>query len=123
MAQGLGAKELAFLGDAVFELMLRERLVANGASYANLGKLAARYANANAQAYMYRAIFDNLTDDEQAVLKRGRNLHSASRSKNADVIAYRHSTGLEALFGFLHANGSQVRLREVFDMCMAVWEG
>lgn len=117
-----GTKELAFLGDAVFELMLRERLVSENIPFAMLGKTAAEYANARAQANMYHRIYDKLTSLERSIIKRGRNLHGISRSKNACVSEYRHSTGLEVLFGYLYKEGNVERLREVFEMCMATAE-
>jgi len=111
---------LAYLGDAVFELRVREMLLArnpNGASLWELNRQARSYVNATAQATMYHAIFNMLMEDEQAVIKRGRNLHTTSRAKNADATAYRHATGLEALFGYLYEKGDTNRLNTLFMQC------
>lgn len=110
---------LAYLGDAVFELMVREMLLRSfpDITIHALNRRARAYVSATAQAAMYHAVFPLLTPDEQAMAKRGRNLHTASRAKNADVTAYRHATGLEALFGWLHEKGEQGRLGEVFGLC------
>jgi len=118
LAQGVGTGELAYLGDAVFELMVRDMLVKSGVPYHSLSRRAKDYVSAVAQSAMYHRIFGHLTEDEQAVIKRGRNLHSASRAKSACVSEYRHSTGLEALFGFLHIHGEFERLGEIFEMCI-----
>ena len=122
MAQGVGVRlgvaELAYLGDAVFELMVRDMLIKSGVPFASLNKQAKKYVSALGQSEMYHRIFDQLSAEEQAVMKRGRNLHSASRSKNAGVVEYRHATGLEALFGQLYAEGQFERLKEVFDLCL-----
>ena len=118
-----GTASLAYLGDAVFELRVREMLLArnpNGVSLRELNRQARQYVSAMAQGQMYHAIFDLLTEDEQAVIKRGRNLHNTSRAKNADVAAYRHATGLETLFGWLHENHHHERITTLFDLCVSI---
>jgi len=117
---------LAYLGDAVFELRVREMLLTrnpNGVSLRELNRQARAYVSAMAQAQMYHAIFDTLSEDEQAVIKRGRNLHNTSRAKNADVAAYRHATGLEALFGWLYERNNIERIGALFELCIAVEQG
>ena len=117
MEKVIGTKELAYLGDAVFELMVREKLIAENIPFSSLNGIADKYVNAKAQSEMYHRIFTKLTNIEQSIIKRGRNLHTATRSKAACVSEYRHATGLEVLFGYLYANGELDRLREVFEMC------
>lgn len=119
MAQGIGVAELAYLGDAVFELMVRDMLVNAGVPFKELNNIAKMYVSATAQGEMYHSIFDSLPDEEQAIMKRGRNLHGVSRSKSAKVSEYRHATGLEVLFGHLHYTCNQDRLHEIFKMCTA----
>ena len=114
----IGTRELAYLGDAVFELMVREKLIAEGIPFRLLGILSDKYVCAKSQSEMYHRIFTKLTHIEQSIIKRGRNLHGATRSKSACVSEYRHATGLEVLFGYLHANGETDRLAEVFEMCV-----
>ena len=116
MAQGIA--ELAYLGDAVFELFVRDMLIKKGISFHDLSPQARNYVSATPQSQMYHKIFDKLSAEEQAVMKRGRNLHSSSRSKSAGVSDYRHATGLEALFGYLHSQGKHDRLAEVFSLCI-----
>jgi len=117
-AVDLSTAELAYLGDAVFELMVRDMLLNQNVPFGALNRRAKAYVSAVAQAGMYHKIFPGLSQREQAAIKRGRNLHNVSRSKNADVSAYRHATGLEALFGHLYHNGEMERLMEVFAMCV-----
>jgi ribonuclease-3 family protein len=112
---------LAYLGDAVFELYVREMLLSQNETSAStqaLNRKARTYVSASAQAAMYHAVFPFLNEAEQAVMKRGRNLHAASRAKNADAISYRHATGLEALFGYLYERGEQERVNELFALCI-----
>jgi len=110
--------ELAYLGDAVFELMVRDMLLKNGIPFRDMSRRAKDYVSAVAQNAMYHKIFDLLSEDEKCIMKRGRNLHSASRAKSARVSEYRHATGLEVLFGYLHDSGQVARLSEVFEMCI-----
>ncbi|MCL2356048.1 MAG: ribonuclease III [Defluviitaleaceae bacterium] len=115
----LGTAELAYLGDAIFELLVREKLLRDGVTFRNISRRARDFVSATAQAAMYHRVFSALSEEEQAIAKRGRNLHSTSRAKNAAVTDYRHATGLEAVFGFLHNNGESARLAEVFELCTA----
>ena len=117
MEKNIGTKELAYLGDAVFELMVREKLISENIPFSSLNSIADKYVNAKAQSEMYHRIFTKLTNIEQSIIKRGRNLHTATRPKTACVSEYRHATGLEVLFGYLYANGKLGRLREVFELC------
>ena len=113
-----GAAELAYLGDAVFELLVRDMLLQQGVPFRDMSRRAKDYVSAVAQGAMYHRIFDALTEDEQAIMKRGRNLHSVSRAKSARVSEYRHATGLEMLFGYLHHQGDFARLNEIFALCV-----
>jgi len=116
LAQGVA--EFAYLGDAVFELMVRDMLLNQGVPFRDMSRRAKDYVSAVAQGAMYHKIFDALTEEEQCIMKRGRNLHSASRAKSAGVSEYRHATGLEALFGYLHHKGDFARLNQVFELCI-----
>jgi len=115
----LNAAEMAYLGDAVFELMVRDMLLREGVPFRIISRSTREYVSAPAQAAMYHKIFPELSQEEQGVMKRGRNLHSFSRAKNAGVLEYRHATGLEALFGWLYQSGDKSRLEAVFEMCVA----
>lgn len=110
--------ELAYLGDAVFELLVREKLLCEGLPFRAINLRAKSYVSAHAQAEMYHKVFPALSPEEQSIMKRGRNLHTLSRAKNAGVSEYRHATGLEVLFGYLHKNGEIARLNKIFEICI-----
>ena len=105
---------LAFIGDAVYEVFVRARVLAEANTSANmLHKKAIAYVKAAAQARAAKALLDTLTEDELAAFKRGRNAKSATVPKNADLTDYRYATGLEALFGYLYLSGESERLNEL----------
>lgn len=105
---------LAYLGDAVYELIVRENLVREGNRQVNkLHKEATHYVSAAAQAELMMAIEDKLTDEEKAIFKRGRNATSHSTPKNQDVLDYRKATGFEALIGWLYLKGDMDRIFEL----------
>ena len=114
---------LAYMGDAVFEMYVRKYLLMPGnRKVSALNVQARKYVSAPAQAKMYHHIEPSLTEMEKVVMKRGRNLHSSSKAKNADMSDYRHATGLEALFGYLFLNEEHERLMEVFELCLKTIE-
>lgn len=105
---------LAYLGDAVYELIVRERVLAEGNRQVNkLHKESTKYVNAAAQAELIMRIEDKLTDEEKAIYKRGRNANAHAAPKNQDVIAYRKSTGFEALIGWLYLRNDMDRIMEL----------
>ena len=105
---------LAYLGDAVYELIVRERVLAEGNRQVNkLHKESTKYVNAAAQAELIMRIEDKLTDEEKAIYKRGRNANAHAAPKNRDVIAYRKSTGFEALIGWLYLRNDMDRIMEL----------
>ena len=105
---------LAFVGDGVYELMVRERLVclANRPNK-ELHKLSVAQVRAEAQATAMDTLMPHLTEQELAVYKRGRNAHT-SRNTNG----YHKATGLEALFGYLYLSGELERVRELFTLTL-----
>ncbi len=110
---------LAFLGDAAFELRVREKLLEQGnAPVQQLHRKAVSFVCAEAQSRAVELLEGLLTEEEAQVFKRGRNTHSHP-PKNADVADYRRATGLETLFGYLHLCGSLDRERELFEI---IWE-
>ena len=119
-----GPLALAFVGDGVYELYVRTRLMRAGSLQANkLHRLATQYVKAGAQAASVRAILDKLSEEEGAVYRRGRNAKSATVPKNVDVAEYRMATGFEALLGYLYLSGRAERLREIMELaCGAVEE-
>ena len=114
---------LAFMGDAVFELMVRTIVVTAGnTAPEKLHKRTTRLVKAESQAIMGHGIFEELSEEEQSVYRRGRNAQSYTHAKNASVSDYRHATGLEALFGYLYLTGRQERMIELMKRCIEVFE-
>lgn len=112
---------LAYLGDAVYEVYVREHLLAMGMSKPNrLQKKATAYVSAKAQAGLIKLMEDQqlLTAEEWEFFKRGRNANSYTHAKHTSVITYRISTGFEALIAYLKLSGQQERLDEVCHWCL-----
>lgn len=102
---------LAYIGDAIYELVIRTIVVERSNTSANnLHKKAVRYVNAGTQAQMIEALREELSEEERAIYKRGRNAKSYTTAKNASVIDYRKATGFEALCGYLYLTGRQERM-------------
>ncbi len=109
------AAALAYLGDSVLELCVRERLVQMGlSSSAALNKKALEYVRASKQAEAMKRILPLLSEEEEAVFRRGRNIGHTNRPKSATVAEYRSATGMEALFGWLHLAGRRERIQALF---------
>lgn len=112
----LNSLALAYLGDAVYELMVRSRLCLNGIPTSKkLHQAALSYVAAPAQAEAAQTIQPLFTSEEQDVFRRGKNTHTAAIPQNASREEYRIATGLEALFGWLYLNGRKDRLCQLFD--------
>jgi ribonuclease-3 family protein len=108
---------LAFVGDVVFELLVRERLVANGdRPVGQLHNMAVTQVKASAQAVAYHLLEPVLDEEEMSILKRGRNSHSVHPPKNSHPQDYRKATGVEALFGYLYLKGRAQRVEELFEL-------
>lgn len=102
---------LAYLGDGVYELMIRARVVSQGNMPVNkMNRKSTSLVKAQAQANMIRLLEPELTDEERAVFKRGRNAKSMTTAKNATVIDYRVATGFETLVGYLYLSEQFERL-------------
>lgn len=115
---------LAFIGDAVFSLYIRTMLVSEGNTAAGkLHKKSSELVKAEAQAAMIKSIAEELSEEEHAVYKRGRNAQAPSRAKNASMSDYRHATGLETLFGYLYLDKRYDRLTELIKRCLKAYEG
>ncbi len=110
---------LAFVGDAVLELLVRARLVGSTRLQPNrLHTVATHYVSAHAQCRELEILEPLLTEAEANVLRRGKNASKASVAKHATVQEYRVSTGLECLLGWLYLRGENDRIQQLFD---AVW--
>ncbi len=113
---GFSAAELAYFGDSVIELLVRERLIKS--SLGNIGTLnkeALKYVKATAQSAALEKILPLLTEEEESAFRRGRNNHTGSIPKSASACEYRRATGFEALFGFLWLSERYERARELFN--------
>ncbi|MBM7555108.1 Mini-ribonuclease 3 [Thalassobacillus pellis] len=109
---------LAYMGDAVYEVHVRHHLLETGAVQPNqLHQSAIRFVSAKSQAAVVHNWMEKefLSEEEKAVFRRGRNAKSGSIPKNTDVQAYRHSTGFEAVIGYLYLLGETDRLTEVVE--------
>lgn len=105
---------LAFLGDAVYEVRVREHLLKNGGHHADrLHRDAVDFVRAKAQAGIIKKMAGMLTEEELALAKRARNRKSATKPKNADPVDYKWATAFEALIGYLYLAGEYDRLEEI----------
>lgn len=107
---------LAYLGDSVYEVYVREHLIKMGISLVeNLQREAIKYVSAKSQSKIAKWLTDNnyLNNDELDIIKRGRNYKRGSHPKNTDIITYKNSTGFEALIGYLYFDNKIDRLDEI----------
>ena len=108
---------LAYIGDAVYDLIIRTVVVERGNKAANLlHRHAVKYVNAGAQAAIIEALSEVLTQEELAVYKRGRNAKSHTAAKNASIEDYRKATGMEALIGYLYLSDRFERILELITL-------
>lgn len=107
---------LAYIGDAVYELLIRTKVINHGSMQVNkMHKKSASLVKAETQANIIKAIQEDLTEEELAVYKRGRNAKSATTAKHATMIDYRMATGFEALVGYLYLQARHDRLLELIQ--------
>lgn len=112
---------LAYMGDCIFDLCVREYLLKQANMPANkLHQKSKALVNATSQSKMYKSLIDMVSEEEKAILKRGRNANSNTKAKNATMIDYKNATGLEALFGYLYLKGEQQRINELFKICLDI---
>lgn len=110
---------LAYIGDGIYELLIRTILVDRGNCQANiLHKKASSYVKASAQAAMILELKEELTEEELKVYKRGRNAKTVSMAKHATMHDYRHATGFEALMGYLYLTGQMNRMIDLIKLGM-----
>lgn len=110
---------LAYIGDAIYELVIRTILVEKGNTQVNkLHNRASRLVKASAQSAMIEKLKPHLTEEETAVFKRGRNAKSYTMAKNASMSDYRRATGFEALMGYLYLTEQWERMLELIKTGM-----
>ncbi|MBR5900674.1 MAG: Mini-ribonuclease 3 [Clostridia bacterium] len=115
-ANNLNPIVLAFVGDAVYTLFVREKLTfSSDYKTGELNKLATKEVKATAQAEFINDVIPLLTDKELSVYKRGRNAKKPTKAKNASVTEYNASTGFEALLGYLYLIGDYDRLNFILN--------
>ena len=115
-ARQINPVTLAFLGDAVYALWVRERLVqTDSGSAADFQRASAKILSARGQSAFLDKVLPMLTEEETEIFKRGRNAKKATKSKNATVAEYNRSTGLEAVMGYLYLIGERERLLAIFN--------
>ncbi len=111
----MNGASLAYIGDAVFELMSRQYVLEHGSKQPDrMHKHNTAIVNAAAQSVMTGAILEQLSEEELGIYKRGRNASTATTAKHQTIGDYRRATGLEALFGYLYLTGQEERARELF---------
>ncbi len=110
---------LAYIGDAIFEMVIRTLIVEKGQRAANsLHKHTTKIVCAGTQAAMIEALTDVLTEEEQSIYRRGKNTKINSSAKNASLSDYRKATGFEALCGYLYLSGNTGRVIELIKIAL-----
>lgn len=116
-AKQLSPLNLAFIGDCIYEILVRETLVTDANRPVNdLHRESIKYVSAKAQTEAFEKIKDMLTDEETAVYKRGRNAKVGHSPKSATEGEYHCATGVEALFGYLYLTEQTDRIKELFSV-------
>ena len=114
-ARQLSPLNLAFIGDCVYEMLVREKLIAEANRPVNdLHRESVHYVSAKAQTEAYEKIKDLLSEEEAAVFRRGRNAKTGHNPKSATQGEYHTATGVEALFGYLYLTRQTARINELF---------
>ena len=114
---------LAYLGDAVYELKIREYLLSTGNNKVNkLQNMAMNYVTVKNQCKFVNYFIDNniLTEEEIDYIKRGRNANTYSHPKNTDIVTYKWATGFECLFGYLYLEKKEERIDELINIILEV---
>lgn len=112
---------LAFAGDCVYELYIRNYLISG--KYRDVNDLHVKsifYVKAQAQAYILHMLKEELTQEEMEIVRRGRNAHPHTVPKNSSVTEYRYATAFEALIGYLYMSGDEERLRYILKRSLEI---
>lgn len=108
---------LAFVGDAVYSLYVRERLTLDvGGKSSDLQRTASKIVSAQGQSEFLDKLLPAFTEAETDVFRRGKNAKKASKSKSASNLEYNRSTGFEAVIGYLYLTGNEARIKELFAL-------
>lgn len=108
---------LAFIGDGIYDLVIRSIITGSGNSRANqLHQHTSHLVKAHSQSAMMEYLLPELTKEEESVFRRGRNAHSATMAKNATMGDYRRATGFEALMGYLYLTDQMERMLDLIAL-------
>ena len=111
---------LAYIGDAVYSLLVRTWLIRNGdRRNCSLHVASIRFVSAAAQAKTANMLLSSLTEGETSIFRRGRNAKSNVGTRKVNVFQYKTSTGVEAVFGYLYLTGNSDRINELFEKIIA----
>lgn len=116
---------LAYLGDAIYEVYIREYLIRKKIAFVeDLQREAIKYVSAKSQSKILKWLMENnfLKEDEIEIIKRGRNYKRGSHPKNTDIITYKNSTGFESLLGYLYLNNNKDRLEEIIGKILEEYD-
>jgi ribonuclease-3 family protein len=123
MEKEVSSLALAYLGDAVLEIHIRDYVIRMGKTKIDqLHRSAVKFVNAKAQSKIYDSIQNLLNDDEMVILRKGRNAKK-NIPKNVEMVDYRKSTGVEALLGYLFLKGDNDRIKELVNYIISTIEG
>lgn len=120
----LNTNALAFIGDAVYEVYIREHILGDGNPNVDvLQKKAVNFVKASRQAKALKEMMNGfLSEEEILVAKRARNHKTTSKPKNADPVDYKNATAFEALIGYLHLDGNEKRVKEIIEKTIEILE-
>lgn len=119
-AKMLSPLQLAYIGDSVYEVLVRTYILSkNNKNVNELHKASVKFVKAKAQAEIVLNLEDKLTEEEWTLVKRGRNSKSATVPKNADLNDYKYATGFETLMGYLYLSGKYERINEIFSLIIS----
>lgn len=114
---------LAYIGDSIYDLVIRTVVVMRGNAPANkLHHYTIRYVNAAAQAILVDALLPELTEEEQVILRRGRNAKPYTKARHATMAEYKKATALETLMGYLYLTGQEERMLQLIRRGMDIIE-
>jgi len=123
-AETINTTALAYIGDGVYELFVRKLMVTRGwAAADHLHRETVKYVRAESQAYAVKKIIEMLTPEEQDLIRRARNRKSVTKPRNADPVAYKMATAMEALIGFLFLTDQHERIEEIMTRAVEEIDG
>ena len=116
----LSPLQLAYIGDAVYELFVRTYLLKKGTPVQKLHNETTKYVKAKSQSDIIHALEDILTEEEKSLVRRGRNAKTNSMPKNAKLMDYKYATGFESLIGYLYLTKRDNRMVELFNTIICI---